>query len=137
MSVSVQLAPLVSQPGETVIPVSGKSVVFDELAVTVSVPVPVIVKLSGGTVPPTVTVSFARPESVGAIATVVVAWADRAGVVSFTCTVFVIPLSAIAFDGTPSVTLAVSDPPFAARDSTSQLTELTTPEDNDVVHGPS
>jgi hypothetical protein len=39
---------------------------LDELAVTVSVPVPPIVKLSEGTAAPTVTVSSVSPESVGA-----------------------------------------------------------------------
>jgi hypothetical protein len=134
MSVSVQLAPFVSQPGETVIPESGRSVVLDELAVTVSAPVPPIEKPSGGTAPPAVTVSSVRPVIVGATATAVVAWADRDGDAFTTFAVSVISVPAVAFDGTSSVTLAAADPPLAARDPTSQLTELTTPEDGDVAH---
>ncbi len=136
MSVSVQLAPLASQPGETAIPETGKSVVFDELAVTVSVPVPAIVKLSEGTAVPTVTVSSVSPETVGAIAAAVVAWADRAGEAFPKFAVSVISVPAVVFEGTPSVTLAAADPPVAARTPTSQLTELTTPEEGDVAHEP-
>jgi hypothetical protein len=136
MSVSVQLAPFVSQPGETPIPESGRSVVFDELAVTMSVPVPPIEKPSGGTACPTVTVSSVSPVIVGATATAVVAWADRDGDAFTTFAVSVISVPVVAFDGIPSATLAVTEPPLAARDPTSQLTELTTPEEDDAVHEP-
>ena len=135
MSVSVQ-DPAAVQPEYPPIPESGKSAVFDELAITVSAPDPVIVKLSGGTVFPTVTVSFVRPESVGATTTTVVDWADRDGDVLFTSAVSVISVPAVAFEGTPSVTLVVAVPPFAASTPASQLTELTVPEDDAVVHEP-
>jgi hypothetical protein len=107
---------------------------LDELAVTVSVPVPPIVKLSEGSVCPTATVSSLSPESVGTIATAVVAWADRNGEVFATFAASVITVPAAVFDGTPNVRLADTIPPFAARDPASQLTELTAPDDDDGVH---
>lgn len=110
---SVHFAPLALQPEEMLKPAFGNNVVFDELAVTVRLPVPEIVKLSAGTLWPMVTRAFARPVTAGATATVVVEVWLRAGVLKakFALLASAVPAAAVAW----SVTLPLALPPLAAR----------------------
>ena len=110
---SVHGAPLALQPEETLKPAFGNNVVLEELAVTVSAPVPAIVKLSAGTLWPMVTLAFARPVTAGTAATVVVEVWLRAGVLEdkFALLASAVPAAAVAW----RVTLALARPPLAAR----------------------